>query len=147
MNKETTKKFLHTVKAGNLNNIEQYLKDLQNEACVLDLLYHRYNCGDTVLHYCARLGYFGILKYLHETWDVRLTDINNDHKTILHEACSFSKPDIVEYLLHNSVKVDALKHGDWTPLMMTCTKTDNVLIANILIQNGANIFLRNKVGR
>ena len=41
--------------------------------------------------------------------------------------------------------VDVYKRGDWTPLMLACTKTDENVV-NLLLDNNADVSLQNKDG-
>ena len=43
------------------------------------------------------------------------------------------------------VKIDQMKRGDWTPLMLACTKQDYVIV-KFLTEHGASPLLRNKDG-
>ncbi|XP_062990032.1 ankyrin repeat domain-containing protein 16 [Elgaria multicarinata webbii] len=101
--------------------------------------------GDTLLHYAARHGRLNILSYLVETLDTDIELFNNDYKQPLHEAASMGHRDCVLYLLDRGAAVDCLKKGDWTPLMMACTRR-NVEVIRDLVQHGANPLLKNKDG-
>ncbi|EOB08718.1 Ankyrin repeat domain-containing protein 16, partial [Anas platyrhynchos] len=70
---------------------------------------------------------------------------NGDYKRPLHEAASAGHGECVSYLLAKGACVDALKRGDWTPLMMACTR-QNLEVIKDLVEHGANPLLKNKDG-
>ena len=43
------------------------------------------------------------------------------------------------------MEIDPLKRGDWTPLMLACTKPVESIV-KILVEKGASLKLRNKDG-
>ena len=43
------------------------------------------------------------------------------------------------------VEIDPMKRGDWTPLMLACTKQNDDIV-KFLIEHGASPVLRNKDG-
>ncbi|XP_072749840.1 ankyrin repeat domain-containing protein 16 [Anoplolepis gracilipes] len=107
--------------------------------------------GDTALHVAARAGNMYIVKYLCECFDMpefTLNVTNKDMKRPLHEAAQFAHYKIVKYLLERAAKVDDLKRGDWTPLMLACTKSGPEACDCIraLLAAKADIRLRNKDG-
>ncbi|XP_071636363.1 ankyrin repeat domain-containing protein 16 isoform X1 [Temnothorax longispinosus] len=107
--------------------------------------------GDTALHVAAREGDTNIVRYLCERFDMpsfKVNVTNKDMKRPLHEAAQFAQEDILKYLLNKGASVDALKRGDWTPLMLACTKSGlaaRQCIGALLTAN-ANAYLRNKDG-
>jgi ankyrin repeat protein len=80
-------------------------------------------------------------------------------KTVLHEAAQNSREDCVRFLVEKSsvensdggiirnlaMDPDYLKQGDWTPLMLACTK-DNSRVIRTLVDAGASLRLKNKDG-
>jgi len=49
--------------------------------------------------------------------------INKYGKNLLHESAQFCSVNCLEFLLENlKFSADVLKQGDWTPLMLACTK-------------------------
>nr|ACO15441.1 Ankyrin repeat domain-containing protein 16 [Caligus clemensi] len=102
--------------------------------------------NDTVLHFAAQLGYINFLQSLPPTtqWNI----CNAEGKTPLHDAAQFRKEDIVSFLIKDrQVDPDPLKRADWTPLMLACTKVNNVKSIRILIEDGEADLLRvNKDG-
>ncbi|KAM8982106.1 ankyrin repeat domain-containing protein 16 isoform X1 [Sarcophilus harrisii] len=101
--------------------------------------------GDTLLHAAARHGHRDILAYLVEAWELDIEAPNRDYKRPLHEAASLGHRDCVLYLLQRGAAVDCLKKGDWTPLMMACTRK-NLEVIQDLVEHGANPVLKNKDG-
>ncbi|UYV73179.1 ANKRD16 [Cordylochernes scorpioides] len=71
--------------------------------------------------------------------------LNLEGKRPLHEAVQFGMYDCVRYLLSKNVDINALKRGDWTPLMLACTKK-NLEIIQLLIEKGAILKFHNKDG-
>uniref|UniRef100_A0A914UUG3 Ankyrin repeat domain-containing protein 16 n=1 Tax=Plectus sambesii TaxID=2011161 RepID=A0A914UUG3_9BILA len=68
-------------------------------------------------------------------------------KTVLHEAAQNGRARIVEICLSQlGMDPDGIKQGDWTPLMLACTKLNNNTIVQQLIDSGANLNLKNKDG-
>ncbi|XP_014479734.1 PREDICTED: ankyrin repeat domain-containing protein 16-like [Dinoponera quadriceps] len=107
--------------------------------------------GDTALHVAARAGNMNVVKYLCEHFDMSTFKIdvtNKDMKRPSHEAAQFAREDVLKYLLEKGASVDALKRGDWTPLMLACTKSGYVAFQCIvtLLMAKANARLRNKDG-
>ncbi|XP_044533631.1 ankyrin repeat domain-containing protein 16 isoform X1 [Gracilinanus agilis] len=101
--------------------------------------------GDTLLHSAARHGHRDILAYLAEAWELDIEAPNRDYKRPLHEAASQGHGDCVLYLLKRGASVDCLKKGDWTPLMMACTRK-NLEVIQVLVEHRANPLLKNKDG-
>ncbi|XP_036141417.1 ankyrin repeat domain-containing protein 16 [Monomorium pharaonis] len=115
----------------------------------------RAESGDTALHVAAREGNMNLVRYLCEQFDMpsfKFNVANKDMKRPLHEAAQFAlkkfAPEIVQYLLDNGALVDALKRGDWTPLMLACTKSGPTAhqTISVLLAANANAHLRNKDG-
>ncbi|KAM4828770.1 ankyrin repeat domain-containing protein 16 isoform 1-T1 [Thomomys bottae] len=101
--------------------------------------------GDSLLHCAARHGRLDILAHLVEAWGADVEAANRDYKRPLHEAASMGHRDCVRYLLERGAAVDCLKKGDWTPLMMACTRK-NLEVIQVLVEHGANPLLKNKDG-
>lgn len=106
--------------------------------------------GDTALHVAARLGYLPVIEYLLETYNPCAVDVKNkDDKTPLHEAAQFAQLDSVLKLCSYGSDVNALRRGDWTALMLACTKIQrniSLSIVKTLIEKGAKVNLCNKDG-
>ncbi|XP_068526255.1 ankyrin repeat domain-containing protein 16 isoform X3 [Anas acuta] len=101
--------------------------------------------GDTLLHLAARHGHLHLLAWLLEELELDIEVANGDYKRPLHEAASAGHGECVSYLLAKGACVDALKRGDWTPLMMACTR-QNLEVIKDLMEHGANPLLKNKDG-
>ncbi|KAI4454573.1 myotrophin [Holotrichia oblita] len=99
-----------------------------------------------------------ILREFHETHpDIHWTSLKYEKTgdTILHVAssCTIRSIEAVKLLLEHGADVNALKKADWTPLMLACTKIDEVEIdennyktVEVLLRNGAAINYGNKDG-
>ncbi|XP_066998472.2 ankyrin repeat domain-containing protein 16 [Anabrus simplex] len=137
-----------------LNNNPLLLNDVLR--CLKEEGRYWMNCiqkksGRTPLHACARAGHFEIMRLLCEEWNtpkfsLEVSDIHG--RTCLHEAAQACFPTMVEYLIRQGAKIDSLKKGDWTPLMLACTKIGKPAVNTIkvLLKSGANIKLSNKDG-
>ncbi|XP_074051006.1 ankyrin repeat domain-containing protein 16 isoform X2 [Macrotis lagotis] len=101
--------------------------------------------GETLLHLAARLGHRDVLAHLVEAWELDLEAPDRDYKRPLHEAAALGRRDCLLYLLRSGAAVDCLKKGDWTPLMMACTRK-NLEVIQDLVEHGANPVLKNKDG-
>uniref|UniRef100_A0A8C3BCL1 Ankyrin repeat domain-containing protein 16 n=1 Tax=Cairina moschata TaxID=8855 RepID=A0A8C3BCL1_CAIMO len=101
--------------------------------------------GDSLLHLAARHGHLHLLAWLLEELELDVEVANGDYKRPLHEAASAGHGECVSYLLAKGACVDALKRGDWTPLMMACTR-QNLEVIKDLVEHGANPLLKNKDG-
>ncbi|XP_027765289.1 ankyrin repeat domain-containing protein 16 [Empidonax traillii] len=101
--------------------------------------------GDTLVHHAARLGHRHVLEFLVRELGMDVEAANADYKRPLHEAASMGHGDCVSFLLESGAGVDCLKKGDWTPLMMACTRS-NLQVIRSLVEHGANPLLRNKDG-
>lgn len=74
-------------------------------------------------------------------------EVRNRHgHTPLHEAALASSPGCVLALLQHGAAVDALKHADWTPLHLACTKPSADTVRALLEQGGASVDLVNRDG-
>ncbi|NXK38504.1 ANR16 protein, partial [Piprites chloris] len=101
--------------------------------------------GDTLLHHAARLGRRDVLELLVRELGMDVEVANGDYKRPIHEAASMGHGECVSFLLESGASVDCLKKGDWTPLMMACTRK-NLEVIRSLVEHGANPLLRNKDG-
>ncbi|KAF7287649.1 hypothetical protein GWI33_005997 [Rhynchophorus ferrugineus] len=74
---------------------------------------------------------------------------NRDDKTPLHEAAQFARYDSILELCSFDANVNVIRRGDWTPLMLACTKIKsdiNYKIVVKLVEKGAHINAQNKDG-
>jgi hypothetical protein len=63
----------------------------------------------------------------------------------LHYASSAGKLNIAEFLVANGAKVNALSPSETTPLMMAVS-SGNELLIKFLLDNGADLSIRNHEG-
>ncbi|NWR95741.1 ANR16 protein, partial [Furnarius figulus] len=101
--------------------------------------------GDSLAHHAARLGHRDVLEFLLLELGMDVEVPNRDYKRPIHEAASMGHRECLELLLERGASVDALKKGDWTPLMMACTRK-NLEVIQTLVEHGANPLLKNKDG-
>lgn len=113
--------------------------------------------GDSLLTLSARNGDLERLKTLCKSL-IKIVGVNSEAarllshhcnklgKSVLHEAAQNSHMECVRFLLEDvGIHPDSLKQGDWTPLMLACTK-NNLEIVQLLVSNGADVSLKNKDG-
>ncbi len=131
-------------------NFSLFKQELAKVKTVKD--YHPRHCTypktkDNIVHVIAQLGLLQFMNELAKVCPDILQLENADGKTPLHEAAQFSQPSIVNFLLEQNVPVDPIKRGDWTPLMLACTKNglDALSVVESLIKHGSDVNLRNKV--
>ncbi|XP_058718088.1 ankyrin repeat domain-containing protein 16-like [Poecile atricapillus] len=101
--------------------------------------------GDSLLHHAARSGHRDVLEFLIQEIGMDPEVANGDYKRPIHEAASMGHQECVSFLLERGASVDCLKKGDWTPLMMACTRK-NLEVIKTLVEHRANPLLRNKDG-
>ncbi|NXB71435.1 ANR16 protein, partial [Donacobius atricapilla] len=101
--------------------------------------------GDSLQHHAARSGHRDVLEFLVREMGMDTEVTNGDYKRPIHEAASMGHRECVAFLLERGASVDCLKKGDWTPLMMACTRK-NLEVIQTLVERGANPLLRNKDG-
>ena len=118
--------------------------------------YHPRSCvysktKDSLIHVIAQLGRVEFLQFIASQFPEDIQELfeckNVDGKTPLHEASQNVQTDIITLLLVHNVQVDPIKRADWTPLMLAATKTGVPAqkSINMLISNGADLTLQNKV--
>ncbi|XP_014115180.1 PREDICTED: ankyrin repeat domain-containing protein 16 isoform X2 [Pseudopodoces humilis] len=139
---ERPRHLLRLVQEGNLDLLRDELRlDEIPEA----LSWHWGRLGDSLLHHAARLGHRDVLEFLIQEIGMDPEVANGDYKRPIHEAASMGHQECVSFLLERGASVDCLKKGDWTPLMMACTRK-NLEVIKTLVEHGANPLLRNKDG-
>lgn len=146
---KTLQNALRNAKSGNFKQLKKILLENKEEIKYSDLVYKV--SGDSIMHIAAVSGTPTDLQFIlnHFNKPTLINCKNKDDKTPLHEACQFARLDNVKFLLDNNADVNAIKRADWTPLMLTCAKTNlenSVEIADLLIKNGALVNLCNKDG-
>lgn len=100
-----------------------------------DLLKFDYN-GDTILHYCIKLGDYGILKILLEN-DVSINTINKNGNTLIEYAVLLSDPNMIKFLTDygsNIKKNLFLRDKIKNKKSIFKLKTDNIDVACIVKQ-------------
>ena len=99
----TTKQFLNICQKNEVNK----LKELFEKHNLVEWTKFRHTIsGDTGLHLAAQNGHINIVKLLCEHSKNLKSDINImnvDHKRPLHDAAQFSKPEIIEILIHQGI--------------------------------------------
>ncbi|XP_050449067.1 ankyrin repeat domain-containing protein 16-like [Cataglyphis hispanica] len=143
-----SRNFLRECQSGNIHRVET-LVETYGVRDWSDFCHS--TSGDTALHVAARAGNIRIVKYLCECFNMprfAVNVTNKDMKRPLHEAAQFAQEEVLRYLLEKGASVDALKRGDWTPLMLACTKNGPAACQCIsaLLAANANAYLRNKDG-
>ncbi|XP_032672263.1 ankyrin repeat domain-containing protein 16-like isoform X2 [Odontomachus brunneus] len=143
-----SRSFLRACQSGDVRRVETLV--VKHGICDWCDFRHS-DSGDTALHVAARAGNMNVVKYLCEHFDMptfKVDVANKDMKRPLHEAAQFAREDVLKYLLEKGASVDALKRGDWTPLMLACTKSGHAAFQCIvtLLMGKANARLRNKDG-
>ncbi|NWI61089.1 ANR16 protein, partial [Calyptomena viridis] len=136
------RRLLRLVQAGNLELLREELRP----GDIPEARSWRWGrLGDTLLHHAARLGHRDVLAFLLLELGMDVEVANGDYKRPIHEAASMGHRECVAFLLERGASVDCLKKGDWTPLMMACTRK-NLEVIQALVEHGANPLLRNKDG-
>ncbi|XP_023774604.1 ankyrin repeat domain-containing protein 16 isoform X1 [Cyanistes caeruleus] len=139
---ERMRRLLRLVQEGNLDLLRDELRlDEIPEA----LSWRWGRLGDSLLHHAARSGHRDVLEFLIQEIGMDPEVANGDYKRPIHEAASMGHRECVSFLLERGASVDCLKKGDWTPLMMACTRK-NLEVIKTLVEHGANPLLRNKDG-
>ncbi|XP_058683924.1 ankyrin repeat domain-containing protein 16-like isoform X3 [Poecile atricapillus] len=139
---ERLRRLLRLVQEGKLDLLRDELRLDE----IPEALSWRWGClGDSLLHHAARSGHRDVLEFLIQEIGMDPEVANGDYKRPIHEAASMGHQECVSFLLERGASVDCLKKGDWTPLMMACTRK-NLEVIKTLVEHGANPLLRNKDG-
>ncbi|XP_044739534.1 ankyrin repeat domain-containing protein 16-like [Chrysoperla carnea] len=104
---------------------------------------------ETALHYACDGGYYDLVRYLLTYFEPRTVNVQTSNlKTPLHCAAQFCHYNVVQLLIDFGADVNALKNGDWTPVMLACMKTgENAFrTIDILVRNKANLTHKNYEG-
>ncbi|BFZ08937.1 hypothetical protein BsWGS_11977 [Bradybaena similaris] len=120
-----------------------HFKALPDAKSVLDIRHPR--SGDSAIHIACRYGSVAVLEYFLNDLGSSTEGTTADGKRPLHDAAQYSQEGCVRILLEHGAEVDPLKRGDWTPLMLACTKQSESIVT-ILLKAGADPHLRNKDG-
>ncbi|KAI8366737.1 ankyrin repeat-containing domain protein [Radiomyces spectabilis] len=100
--------------------------------------------GDALVHFAARSQSLPAIQLLHE-FGADMEAVNEHGRTPIHE--SIDSYEITAYLIKQChVDVNAIKRGDWTPVMIAALKgrTD---IVQLLVESGALLEVVSKDGR
>lgn len=145
LSKKSSEKILRDIQHGDFSSL-QALKAKDPHFHWSSIIYQK--TGDTALHVAARLGHLTVIDYLLEYAPQTVDVKNQNDKTPLHEASQFGQFESVAKLLSYGSEVNALRRGDWTPLMLACTKIKpiNLKIVKLLVDKGAYINMPNKDG-
>ncbi|KAL5258680.1 hypothetical protein ACHWQZ_G009221 [Mnemiopsis leidyi] len=101
---------------------------------------------DTLLILASKHGHQNVVQILLDHFGCDYIEFfNKTGKRALHEAAQNNHPEIAEFLISKGASVDALKQGDWTPLMLAAEK-QNLEIVELLVKYGADVTLTNKDG-
>lgn len=89
---------------------------------------------------------FSILKLIFDN-NAKIDETNNDGYTALHFAALQSHPNVIEFLLHKGADINkqAASNGR-TPLMLAAEKNGSLPVIELLIDNGADVTIRDKEG-
>lgn len=77
--------------------------------------------------------------------DVNSRGYGNQNKTVLHEAAWRGCPKTVRLLVHHGARVNAIKSGDWSALMIACARGNTDVVQELLLA-GARVDLVNRNG-
>ncbi|XP_054714802.1 ankyrin repeat domain-containing protein 16-like isoform X2 [Uloborus diversus] len=136
---------LDAVQSANFNKFYQIVSKYPEHSEKLNKVFLE-KSGDNIVHLAAQTNCIDIIKYIYENGNkVLLIQKNLDGKSPLHIAAHCGHLNSVQFLLSCQVPVDPLKRADWTPLMLACTK-NNADVVKVLVENGANLLLKNKDG-
>jgi len=125
------------------NDIITVSELIADEPSIVNFVYKKSH--DSVLLIAARYRRVEILQLLIDHGaDVEHRNVNL--KRALHEASGSGCVQCVRHLLRRGrANVDALKHADWTPLMIACTK-GHLDVIEELVASGADVTRVNKDG-
>jgi ankyrin repeat protein len=98
--------------------------------------------GETPLMMASIEGELSVVKTLVLNKKV---DVNKTGWSPLHYACSTGRLEVAQFLIANGAKVNALSPSETTPLMMAVS-SGNELLIKYLLDNGADITMRNHEG-
>ena len=105
--------------------------------------------SDNSLHLCSIFNSIKIIECLLTDFvdQIDVNQSNREEKRALHLSSQYKHFKCCQLLLQNKeTVVDPLNRSDWTPLMLSLTKDNNLDIVKLLVEKGANLHLRNKDG-
>jgi len=94
-------------------------------------------------HLAARIGHFGLLKWLIENDPERVNAEDYDYATPLHMAALHGGPEIVAFLIEKGADVNAVEADTLCTPLHFASKSGNEEVVRLLISNGA----RTNIGR
>lgn len=136
------KSIYKSIEEGNINEIENHLKDTKNLDADTNL--------DSLLHYTinnCESNYFKTIEFLLD----RGADVNSHHskllETPLHRLCARAKPqlDVITMLLERGADVNGTNLSGKTPVFY-CSFNYSVELLNLLVKYGADINITDKQG-
>lgn len=107
----------------------------------------------TALHIAAKRGHAGVVKVLLEEFKISPDEKTNKDFSALHFAAGYGSVEVVELLLENGALFDAQDNVGWTPLHWAAdgrrpnAETNYAQVFRLLIEKGANVQIRDKIGR
>ncbi|GAA5805279.1 hypothetical protein HPULCUR_010794 [Helicostylum pulchrum] len=125
----------------NKDKVETLLKQYASEG---DFINERDAHGDSLLHFASRIHCLPVMELLVQSGAD--TEAANEHgRRPIHEA--IESVECVTYLVNKChVDVNAMKRGDWTPVMSASLK-GNIEIVQILVNAGALLNRTTRDGR
>nr|XP_056710881.1 transient receptor potential cation channel subfamily A member 1 [Euleptes europaea] len=130
------------VQSGDLEMIKMCLEygaqvDLkQNDKC-------------TALHFAATQGATEILKLMMSSYkgeESIIDALDGNKETLLHRTALFDHYELAEYLISMGAKIDCVDVEGRTPLLLA-TSCASWKIVNLLLSKGANVELKDHLGR
>uniref|UniRef100_A0A6J0V738 Transient receptor potential cation channel subfamily A member 1 n=1 Tax=Pogona vitticeps TaxID=103695 RepID=A0A6J0V738_9SAUR len=103
----------------------------------------------TALHFAATQGATEILKLMMSayTGEQPIIDaLDGNKETLLHRAALFDHYELAEYLISMGAKIDSVDIEGRTPLLLA-TSCASWKIVNLLLSKGANVELKDHLGR
>eukprot|EP01134_Creolimax_fragrantissima_P004446 CFRG4446T1 len=132
------KQLIKCARHGSLERLTELLQERDGDVNTTD------DSGASLLHIALRYSHMEIARYLCESGaNLEARDTNGRHP--IHEVASYSVEGGVGLLSQFGAEIDAIKHADWTPLMLACTSTALWLVKEFVCA-GANVQLINKDG-
>ncbi|KAI9347869.1 ankyrin repeat-containing domain protein [Pilaira anomala] len=125
----------------NKEQVETLLKQYENEE---NFINERDAHGDSLLHFASRIQCLPVMKLLIQ-YGADPEAVNEHGRRPIHEV--IESAECVTYLVHQChVDVNAMKRGDWTPVMSAALK-GNLEIVKILVNAGALLNRTTRDGR
>nr|XP_060631461.1 transient receptor potential cation channel subfamily A member 1 [Anolis sagrei ordinatus] len=103
----------------------------------------------TALHFAATQGATEILKLMMSSYtgDEPIIDaLDGNKETLLHRVALFDHYELAEYLITMGAKIDSVDIEGRTPLLLA-TSCASWKIVNLLLSKGANVELKDHLGR